>query len=127
MARWLTVLVGGGVGSVLRYGVGQLLSLGFSFPLATFTVNLSGSFFMSLFMGLPALAPGRSPELRLLLTTGLLGGYTTYSAFNFELFTRVHRGAVSLALIYAGATFLGCLIAGFMGWSLARAISGEVP
>jgi CrcB protein len=127
MARWLMVLVGGGIGSVLRYGMGQVVSLGFAFPLATLAVNLVGSFLMSLFMGLPALAPGRPPELRLLLTTGLLGGFTTYSSFNFELFTRLHRGAYLQALAYSAATFFGCLMAGLLGWSLARAIVGEVP
>ncbi len=125
--RLLCVVLGGGVGSGLRYGVNVLLtSREAPIPLATWTVNLVGSFAMSFLMALPFLAADRPPELRLLLTTGLLGGFTTYSAFNFELIARAERGAWGPLALYATLTLVGCLLAGGLGWGTGRALGATL-
>jgi len=86
MSRILLVLAGGGVGSVLRYltTLAAVRLLSPNFPFGTLIVNLVGCFFIGFVHTLALLTARVSPETRLFLTTGVLGGLTTYSSFNYE-------------------------------------------
>lgn len=123
--RLLLVCLGGALGSGLRYLFGLLAArlLGLTFPFGTLGVNLLGSFLISLIIGLSLSAGGSapiSPTLRLFLTTGVMGGLTTYSAFNHEVLTLLEDGAQPRALLYVAVTLLGCLAMGASGLWLSR-------
>lgn len=117
MLQILLVALGGAVGSVCRYlvGVGALRLMGPSFPWGTLAVNVAGSFAIGILAELIVARFGASAELRLLLITGFLGGFTTFSAFALDAVTLIERGA-SLA----AATYLILSI----GASIAAAIAG---
>ena len=114
----LLVFVGGGLGAVLRHGVNRLAFAiwGAGFPAWTMIVNVVGSLVMGLLVGLFAAHPGITQPMRLFLTTGLLGGFTTFSAFSLDALTLYERGQVGLALFYVAASVLlslGAIAAGF--------------
>jgi len=108
----LLVFVGGGVGAVLRYAA----TLAIGGPAATLAVNLAGSFAIGLCM---PLLPGDGPA-RLLVMTGLLGGFTTFSAFSLDTMLLAQRGEMGAALTYAGASVILSLAAAAAGLSLGR-------
>jgi len=112
----MLVAAGGALGSMLRYGV-SLLSvawLGAGFPWGTLAVNVLGSAAIGLCAGL-----GVQGEMRLLLVTGLLGGFTTFSAFSLETMGLAERSAPLAALYVAASIGLG-LLACALGWGLGR-------
>jgi CrcB protein len=116
---WLLVALGGAMGSVARYGVGLAATrwVGASFPVGTLAVNVVGSFVMVLVVTVAARG-GLSDDVKLFLTTGVMGGLTTYSAFNAETLALLgERPLVGLA--YASVTLFGCLAAGVAARTLA--------
>ena len=98
----LLVAFGGALGSWLRFAVGRLLPMGNgAFPWATLTVNVAGSFAMGLLAGwLARDASGDGESWRLLLGVGLLGGFTTFSAFSLEVVKLAQRGTFGMAGVY---------------------------
>ena len=94
MTVWLAVAVGGAIGSVFRYGIGQLTAtvLGATPVLATLAVNVSGSFLLGIFYTLCNERLITSIELRVLIGVGLIGGYTTFSTFSFETIRLIESG-----------------------------------
>lgn len=122
MNRLLLVCLGGAVGSGLRYLVSgwTLQILGAAFPWGTLAVNAIGSFVLGLIMQLSLDTSVMSPELRIALTTGVLGGFTTYSTFNYETLRLAQEGDWLWAAANIGATVVGCLLAGIGGILLAR-------
>ncbi|HZY04906.1 MAG TPA: CrcB family protein [Anaeromyxobacteraceae bacterium] len=126
MTRFLLVCLGGAAGSGARYLVGGWAAsvLGATFPAGTLIVNVGGSFLISLVMYLGLTAGAISPELRIFLATGVMGGFTTYSSFNYELLGYLERGAWGLGFTYLGATVLGCLGSGVLGLWAARWLWG---
>ncbi len=126
MSRFLWICLGGAAGTGARYLLsGWALSvLGTEFPYGTLTVNVIGSFCVGLLMQIGLATPVMSPTLRLALTTGVMGGFTTYSAFNYETIRYVQDGAWRLALGNAAATLAACLVAGFAGVALGRSLFG---
>lgn len=120
----LWVVIGGGVGSGLRYlvSVGAARWVGTGWPYGTLSVNLLGSFLLALLLSVFAQSEASSPGLRLAVTTGLMGGLTTYSTFNFEALTLLEGGRVGAGLAYFAATAVGCLLAGFLGLLAGRAV-----
>ena len=126
----LNVAVGGGVGAVLRYHVGplahRLMGSGSAFPWGTLAVNVIGSALMGVLLGW--LARGTIPEsagesLRLLVGVGLLGGFTTFSAFSAELVTMIHRGQLGLAGGYVAASLVAGVAALYFGLVAAQSLS----
>ena len=114
---FLIVFFGGGVGAALRHGVNLLSArlLGAGFNYATLFENVSGSFVMGLLIGYFAFKGGVSQHWRLFLTTGILGGYTTFSAFSLDTILLYERGELGLAALYVAlsvALSLGGLMAG---------------
>ena len=124
--RLLLVCLGGGVGSGLRYLVTVALPTrpGVGLPLGTLAVNLAGCFLLELVLA--GVAPGRiSTETRLLLGTGMLGGFTTYSSFNSETLALLRQGSPSgtgTALLYVLLTLSGGLVAGLLGALVGRSL-----
>ncbi len=122
MGRFLFVCLGGALGSGARYLVSTWAAraLGADFPHGTLIVNLTGSFFLAAITAASAVSTVISPELRLFLGAGIMGGYTTYSSFNYETLALAEQGSVTLAAANIALTVTGCLAAGFAGLALAR-------
>ena len=117
MARFSWICLGGAIGTGLRYLVtGWAVTLfGAAFPWGTFAVNVSGSFLIGAIMQLALATRMISPTVRLFLTTGVLGGMTTYSSFNYETVRLVRDGAWWLATANFTLTTVACLGAGIAG------------
>jgi fluoride exporter len=124
MQRLLLVCLAGGIGSGLRYLVVAWAerTFGTAFPWGVFTVNVVGSFLIAL-IGILALTKAEmTPLLRLTLTTGFLGGLTTYSAFNQDTLSMIDKKLYATALAYIAVTIVGCLAAGFAGAIVGRRV-----
>ncbi len=119
----LLVAIGGGIGSMLRYLVGRwaLMNFGPGLPVGTWTVNIAGGLAMGLLAGWLARIDEGGESLRLLLGVGVLGGFTTFSAFSLEVFNMVNRGEIALAGAYAVSSVAGGVLAVLTGVWLARA------
>ena len=121
LTRCLLVLAGGGVGSLARY----LATLGVNehydgrFPLATFLINVTGSFIIGLLTVILDREDLLHPNMRPLLVTGLMGGYTTFSTFEWEIFA-LGRSAPPMALIYGVSSVLVGWVACWVGASIGR-------
>jgi len=122
----LAVGVGGFIGSVLRYLVSLFAqSRGWTtFPWATLIVNVVGCFFITLIMSIAA-SITMPPQLRLFLTTGIMGGLTTYSTFDYETTKFLQDGAPLSALANIGLTLVICFVAGLLGIALARVVAPQ--
>jgi CrcB protein len=127
MTRFLLVCAGGALGSGARYLVGSWVALhwGTTFPWGTLAINLAGSFLISVVMVLGLEAGWLGADLRILLAVGVLGGFTTYSSFNYETLALAQRGATGLAAVYVVATLLGAMAMGLIGLWMARAVTGS--
>ncbi|WP_075996213.1 fluoride efflux transporter CrcB [Salaquimonas pukyongi] len=124
MIHLLLVALGGAVGASLRHlsGLFFLRTFGPAFPFGTLFVNVAGSLAMGLLIGwLARRTGGTSAELRLFLATGLLGGFTTFSAFSLDFAALWEDGRLAIAFGYAAASVVLSLAAIFAGLWLARA------
>jgi fluoride exporter len=123
--NWLAVAIGGALGSVTRYGVALLLpTLPGKFPWSTFIVNFVGSFLIGIAYVLIVQKPILSPELRLWLMTGFLGGFTTFSSFSLEALQLWQQGQNLQALIYVISSVVCCLIAVALAVTLMQKFFG---
>jgi CrcB protein len=115
--------LGGAAGSIARYVLGSVLQrAGAGFPHGTLGVNVSGSFLLGAI--LPFLvARGSAPELRLLLTIGLCGGYTTFSTFAYESALMIQDGRFARAGVYVTASVVLTIAAMFAGFAVSRAVT----
>ncbi len=127
MTRFLAVCLGGALGSGARYLVAlwAAATLGASFPFGTLIVNVVGSFLLAFLMHVSASTEWMSPAVRLMLTTGVMGGFTTYSAFNYETTRYLRQAAWGVGFLNVAATLLGCFAAGLAGFALARVLFGK--
>ena len=118
---YLWVALGGAVGAAARYGVSQWAGgrWGWSFPWGTFAVNITGSLAIGLLTSL-LIGRGADPAYRLLLATGFLGGYTTFSAFSLETLSLVESRRFGEAALYVGGSVLMGLLACLSGLALGR-------
>jgi CrcB protein len=125
MGNILIVAAGGAVGSVTRHLVGtaSLRLFGAGFPVGTMVVNIVGSFLMGVFIELLAQRFSASEQLRLLVATGFLGGFTTFSAFSLDFITLWQRGETVAAVAYAGISVVVSLLALAGGLALVRAFA----
>ena len=125
---YLIVFLGAGIGGALRHGVNvaAVRLFGFGFPFGTLIVNVTGSFVMGALAGYFVLRPGVAQHVRLFLTTGILGGYTTFSTFSLDAALLIERHAYAAAAGYiVGSTAAG-ISALFFGLALFRG-GGHVP
>jgi fluoride exporter len=120
--NFLIVFIGGGVGSVARFALSSLVGkyAGTNFPWGTLAVNLIGAFCIGLVVEALALKTNAPPQLRLLLVTGLLGGFTTFSAFSLENALMFERGDYLTLGLYVTASVVGTLIAVCAGMYVLR-------
>ena len=121
---YVIVFLGGGIGAALRHGVnlGAARWLGVGFPFGTLIVNVSGSLIMGLIAGYFAFKGDASQNWRLFLTTGILGGYTTFSAFSLDAALLYERGEVGLAAVYVVASVVLSIAGLFAGLAIARGV-----
>jgi fluoride exporter len=119
---YFIVFLGAGIGGALRHGVnlGSARLFGFGFPFGTLIVNVVGSFVMGLFAGYFAFRMGIPQHMRLFLTTGVLGGFTTFSAFSLDAALLVERHDYWLAAAYVAGSVVASLLALFAGLSIFR-------
>jgi CrcB protein len=125
MLNLLAIALGGALGSVCRHLVGAtaLRLFGSGFPVGTMTVNILGSFVMGVLAEVFALRWSASETTRLLLTTGFLGGFTTFSTFSLDVAVLWQRGNAALTVGYALGSVLLSILALFAGLALVRAVT----
>jgi CrcB protein len=122
MDRYLAVVVGGGAGSLLRFVLGTAIMARYNgrFPLGTFLINITGSFAIGFLMTLLTERLTLHPNWRLLLVVGFLGGYTTFSSFEWEAWTAGRDGNVGIGLLYVFGSVSAGYLAVWLGALLVR-------
>jgi CrcB protein len=122
---YLIVFLGGGVGAALRHGINlaSARALGTAFPYGTLIINITGSLVMGLIAGYFALKGDASQHWRLFFTTGILGGYTTFSAFSLDAALLYERGAVGMAAVYVIASVALSIAGLFAGLAIVRSFT----
>jgi len=126
MERFLWICLGGAIGTGARYLIsGWLLALlGPAFPYGTLAVNVLGSFGLGGVMHIGLTTEWMNPTVRLALTVGVAGGFTTFSTFSYETTRLLNDGAWSIALINVVVTLVVCLAATILGLNVARWVVG---
>jgi len=111
--KYLVVLAGAGLGGLARYVAGTwiMAKYGGRFPLGTFVINITGAFLIGILMTLLTERFQPHPNWRLFLVVGFLGGYTTFSSFEYETYQAVRDGERWLGLVYVG----GSVVLGYLG------------
>lgn len=119
---YLIVFLGGGLGAAMRHGINLAVArlLGTAFPYGTLLINITGSFIMGLVAAYFAFKGDASQHWRLFLTTGILGGYTTFSAFSLDVALLYERGELGLAALYVIASVAISVAGLFAGLALVR-------
>jgi CrcB protein len=122
---YLIVFLGGGVGAAIRHGmnIGVARALGTAFPYGTLIINITGSLVMGLIAGYFALKGDASQNWRLFLTTGILGGYTTFSAFSLDAALLYERGEAGAAAIYVLSSVVLSIAGLFAGLAIVRSFT----
>jgi len=120
----LAIFIGGGAGSLMRhYSIMAATRLfGDAFPYGTMAVNVAGSFVIGFLMEMMALKWQMPLEMRALMVTGFLGGFTTFSAFSFDVYKLAETGQVWMAAVYVSASVFLSLLAVFGGVFVAKGI-----
>ena len=122
---YLIVFFGGGLGAALRHGVNIWVArmVGTAFPYATMIENVTGSLVMGILAAYFAFKGDATQHWRLFMTTGILGGYTTFSAYSLDVALLYERGEIGLAALYASASMLLSIAGLFAGLALVRNFS----
>ena len=125
---YLIVFIGAGIGGALRHAVNVTATrlFGLGFPLGTLIVNVSGSFAMGLLAGYFAYRAGVPQHVRLFLTTGILGGFTTFSTFSLDAAVLIERHAYGAAAGYVVGSVAAALAGLFFGLAVFRS-AGHLP
>lgn len=124
MQLFLLASAGGAIGAGLRYLVNEAFAARalVAFPWATLTINVVGSLAMGILVAMFAQRSHLGPEYRTFLATGVLGGFTTFSAFSMDFARLFENGEATAAVLYAGASVVVSILAVFAGLWLARAV-----
>ena len=119
---YLIVFLGAGIGGAFRHGVnvGAAKLFGHGYPFGTLIVNITGSFLMGALAGYFVFRPGIAQHIRLFLTTGILGGFTTFSAFSLDAALLIERNQYAIAAGYVVGSVAASLAALFFGLALFR-------
>ena len=125
---YLIVFLGAGIGGALRHGVNVAATrlFGYGFPYGTFIVNVAGSFAMGLLAGFFVYRAGVPQHVRLFLTTGILGGFTTFSTFSLDAAVLIERHAYGAAAGYLVGSVAAALSGLFFGLAVFRS-AGHLP
>ena len=118
MKKYIAVGIGGVIGALARYGVGQLFQPTFStgFPLATWLANMSGSFLLAFLTMSVFRMKQVSPLMISAVGTGIIGAFTTFSTFSVETLQLLRHQALTMAFLYVSASMIGGLLAAFVGF-----------
>ena len=116
------VMAGGAVGSGARFLTGRTMTslFGPDYPWGTLAVNLVGGFLMGALVGALARGVGSAEQWRLLIGVGILGGFTTFSAFSLDAVTMLQRGEIAATALYVAVSVIGSCAAVFAGLTLTR-------
>ena len=125
MQKYLLIALGGALGSVARYWVGTSASdrLGIRFPYGTLIVNLSACLLIGLSMEILNRHTNVNPAFRYLIPIGFIGAYSTFSTFEWEMFSNLNSGAFWIALLYVATSLVLGLVAVALGAALGRVLS----
>ncbi|MGH9502380.1 MAG: fluoride efflux transporter CrcB [Terriglobales bacterium] len=125
MLKYLMVGLGGCLGSVVRFWVGSYVGskMGVRFPYGTLLINITGSFAIGMILTLFGLKTHWSPNWRYLASIGFLGGYTTFSSFEYETLRTIQDGQVGLGILYVGLSVFVGFVAVWGGVIAGRALS----
>ena len=124
LLKYVMVGIGGGLGSILRFWLGSYIGskLGTRFPYGTLVINVTGSFLIGLVYALLIAKTTWSPNWRYLIPIGFIGGYTTFSSFEYETLRTLQDGQISLGLLYVGLSTCAGFVAVWGGVVTGRAI-----
>ena len=122
MAFIISIFAGGGLGALLRYGIISNISkiLPSTFPYGTLTVNILGALLIGIVYSLLSQKISISENLKLFITVGFLGGFTTFSTFNLDFFQLIESSKIAAAMLYALGTFITTIIGFYAGYSVIR-------
>jgi CrcB protein len=122
---YLIVFLGGGIGAAIRHGVNlaSARTLGTAFPYGTLLINITGSLIMGLAAAYFAFKGDASQHWRLFMTTGILGGYTTFSAFSLDAALLYERGEIGMAAVYVTASVAVSIVGLFAGLAIVRSLT----
>lgn len=125
MRLLMLATIGGGIGAGLRYVVQSQMqrALGMGFPWWTFAINVTGSFLMGMVATLVATRFGNSAEVRTFLATGILGGFTTFSAFSLDVSNLIETERYGAAAFYTAGSVALSIVALYAGFAAAKAVS----
>ena len=124
MGPYLIIFAGAGLGGMARHAVNMAAArLGFAFPWGTFAVNVAGSFLMGVLAAWFASRTGVPQHVKLFLTTGVLGGFTTFSAFSLDAALMWEKGAIGQLALYAGGSVLLSVAGLFAGMVVVRLLA----
>lgn len=124
MGSYLIIFTGAGLGGMARHGVNMTASrLGYAFPWGTFAVNVTGSFLMGMLAAWFALRTGVPQHVKLFLTTGVLGGFTTFSAFSLDAALLWEKGAFGPFTLYVLASVVLSVAGLFAGMAAVRLLA----
>lgn len=130
ISRFLIVAAGGGLGAMARYGLGLVVGRwapNAAWPWSTFLANIAGGLCMGLLVGWLAMRGGAQQEaIRLFAAVGVLGGFTTFSAYSLEAVMMIERRQIGLAAAYVGLSVVVAMAALFVGLTIARRAFGAV-
>ena len=130
ISRFLIVAAGGGLGAMARYGLGLVVGRwapNAAWPWGTFLANIAGGLCMGLLVGWLAMRGGAQQEaIRLFAAVGVLGGFTTFSAYSLEAVMMIERRQIGLAAAYVGLSVIVAMAALFVGLTIARRAFGAV-
>ncbi|ATP41136.1 fluoride efflux transporter CrcB [Solibacillus sp. R5-41] len=115
---FLAVGIGGAFGALLRFSLSEWMLVSNGFPYITLSINLVGSFLLAYLLLRQTIL--KSPLLKLGVTTGFLGGFTTFSTFSLEALTFLQQQMYGSALIYVGCSSIGCVLASYYGFRFAK-------
>jgi fluoride exporter len=125
LLKYLMVGIGGCLGSILRFWLGSYIvsKMGTRFPYGTFVVNITGSFLVGLIFAWLTVRTSWSPNWRYLIPIGFIGGYTTFSSFEYETLRTIQDGQIGLGLLYVAASVVVGFVAVWGGMIAGRAIA----
>jgi CrcB protein len=125
LLKYLMVGIGGCLGSVVRFWLGGYIGskMGARFPYGTFVINITGSFLIGLVFALLTVKTQWSPNWRYLIPIGFLGGYTTFSSFEYETLRAMQDGQIGVGFLYVALSVVVGFVAAWGGVTAGRAIS----